>query len=413
MAVPDWPTTFGMNMFLYDFWNAPFGVRVEHTHRLYGAAVGLATIVLAGWFLAFEPRRWMKVLGVVALARGHRPGSPGRDSGDPGLDVPGGRPRLHGPGVLRPDGRPLRLHRPGLARPATARRPTRTTLRRLAAVDAGPGLRPDRAGGLAAALRRPSTALAVHAAGRGRRLVLCRSCVVRSRRAAQGRTAALGPLGSAAWRSAATLQVVLGTGRFVLLLPLDGLPHAVGFYQAVVRTGHQTNAALLFAAAIVLTLRFLSSLSGPAARPSSAARDANPSGPGRAARTGGRRLKTVASLGQPVLAVPEPTPLLAAAGGQARRVPLADQAAAGADGPGDGRRRLPARRPRRGAPGRPWRSRCSGRPWWPAAPGAEPVARAGARRADAADGQPGPAQRPASSAEAAVFGIGPGLLGTG
>ena len=33
MAVPDWPTTFGMNMFMYDFWNAPFGVRVEHTQH--------------------------------------------------------------------------------------------------------------------------------------------------------------------------------------------------------------------------------------------------------------------------------------------------------------------------------------------------------------------------------------------
>src|SRR3954447_7439306 len=67
LAVPDWPNTFGINMFLYDFWNAPFGVQVEHTHRLYGAAVGLATIGLMAWFLAFEPRRWMKVLGVVAL----------------------------------------------------------------------------------------------------------------------------------------------------------------------------------------------------------------------------------------------------------------------------------------------------------------------------------------------------------
>ena len=43
MAVPDWPTTFGMNMFLYDFWNAAWGVFIEHAHRLYGAAVGLAT----------------------------------------------------------------------------------------------------------------------------------------------------------------------------------------------------------------------------------------------------------------------------------------------------------------------------------------------------------------------------------
>ena len=68
MAVPDWPTTFGINMFLYNFWNDPLGVKLEHSHRLYGAAVGLATIFLAAWFLAFEHRRFMKVLGVVALA---------------------------------------------------------------------------------------------------------------------------------------------------------------------------------------------------------------------------------------------------------------------------------------------------------------------------------------------------------
>ena len=37
-------------------------------HRLYGAAVGLATIVLAMCLLAFEPRRWLKGLGVLALA---------------------------------------------------------------------------------------------------------------------------------------------------------------------------------------------------------------------------------------------------------------------------------------------------------------------------------------------------------
>ena len=54
LAVPDWPSTFGINMLLYDFWNAPFGVQMEHSHRLYGAAVGLATLFLAGWFLAFE-----------------------------------------------------------------------------------------------------------------------------------------------------------------------------------------------------------------------------------------------------------------------------------------------------------------------------------------------------------------------
>src|SRR3954447_20596643 len=67
MAVPDWPTTFGINMFLYRFWEAAWGVFIEHGHRLYGAAVGLACIVLCAWFLLAERRAWMKALGVFAL----------------------------------------------------------------------------------------------------------------------------------------------------------------------------------------------------------------------------------------------------------------------------------------------------------------------------------------------------------
>ena len=67
MAVPDWPTTFGINMFLYDMTRAPWGVFGEHTHRLYGAAVGIGTILLMLDFLLFDRRRWIKVMGVVAL----------------------------------------------------------------------------------------------------------------------------------------------------------------------------------------------------------------------------------------------------------------------------------------------------------------------------------------------------------
>src|SRR5271157_4647199 len=63
LAVPDWPTTFGINMFLFNMWDHPFGVRVEHAHRLYGAAVGLFTLILAAWLLIFEPRKWMKWMG--------------------------------------------------------------------------------------------------------------------------------------------------------------------------------------------------------------------------------------------------------------------------------------------------------------------------------------------------------------
>ncbi len=72
MAVPDWPTTFGINMFVYDFFNSPWGVFIEHTHRLYGAAVGLATIILVIWFSVCESsnRRmvgiaWFALLAVI------------------------------------------------------------------------------------------------------------------------------------------------------------------------------------------------------------------------------------------------------------------------------------------------------------------------------------------------------------
>ncbi len=67
MAVPDWPTTFGANMLLYDFMNAPPGVQLEHTHRLLGVAVGLACLVLCVVLVWKGPRPAIKALGVAAL----------------------------------------------------------------------------------------------------------------------------------------------------------------------------------------------------------------------------------------------------------------------------------------------------------------------------------------------------------
>lgn len=49
MAVPDWPTTFGYNLFLYPWQTwvfGPFDLFIEHGHRLLGAAVGLLAIGL-------------------------------------------------------------------------------------------------------------------------------------------------------------------------------------------------------------------------------------------------------------------------------------------------------------------------------------------------------------------------------
>ncbi len=67
MAVPDWPTTFGVNMFLYDFLNSPWGVQLEHTHRLVGAAVGFLCIGITAGYLWRERRGWMKALSVFTL----------------------------------------------------------------------------------------------------------------------------------------------------------------------------------------------------------------------------------------------------------------------------------------------------------------------------------------------------------
>lgn len=46
LAVPDWPNSFGSNMFLYPLSKMTGGIYYEHAHRLYGALVGLTAIAL-------------------------------------------------------------------------------------------------------------------------------------------------------------------------------------------------------------------------------------------------------------------------------------------------------------------------------------------------------------------------------
>ena len=68
MAVPDWPTTFGYNMFLYPWSKMVGGVLYEHTHRLLASLVGSLTLTLAVLLWAVEPRRYVLGLGIAALA---------------------------------------------------------------------------------------------------------------------------------------------------------------------------------------------------------------------------------------------------------------------------------------------------------------------------------------------------------
>ena len=68
LAVPDWPTTFGYNMFFFPFSKWIGGIFFEHVHRLVASTVGFLTIILAVWLWRSEPRRWVRNLGYAALA---------------------------------------------------------------------------------------------------------------------------------------------------------------------------------------------------------------------------------------------------------------------------------------------------------------------------------------------------------
>ena len=67
LAVPDWPTTFGYNMFLYPWAKMVGNIFYEHSHRLVASGVGLLTIGLALTFWFSERRQWLRWLGMAAL----------------------------------------------------------------------------------------------------------------------------------------------------------------------------------------------------------------------------------------------------------------------------------------------------------------------------------------------------------
>ena len=65
LSVPDWPTTFGS---FYKMPRMVGGVQYEHGHRMVAEFVGLLTIILAVWTWRVEKRRWLRLLGLAALA---------------------------------------------------------------------------------------------------------------------------------------------------------------------------------------------------------------------------------------------------------------------------------------------------------------------------------------------------------
>ncbi|MGA0112366.1 MAG: COX15/CtaA family protein [Chthoniobacterales bacterium] len=67
MTVPDWPNSYGYNMFTFPISRWVGGIFYEHTHRLIASGVGLLTVILAVLLWFAEPRRWVRVLGYIAV----------------------------------------------------------------------------------------------------------------------------------------------------------------------------------------------------------------------------------------------------------------------------------------------------------------------------------------------------------
>ena len=71
MAVPDWPTSYGYNMFALPVstWLTG-GVFDEHTHRLWASTVGLFVVALTRWLGGYASRKALLAVGVAEILAG-------------------------------------------------------------------------------------------------------------------------------------------------------------------------------------------------------------------------------------------------------------------------------------------------------------------------------------------------------
>jgi cytochrome c oxidase assembly protein subunit 15 len=68
LAVPDWPSTYGYNMFLFPWARMVGGIFYEHSHRLIGAVTGMLTLALAAALWRVGGRlRWLGLVAVAAV----------------------------------------------------------------------------------------------------------------------------------------------------------------------------------------------------------------------------------------------------------------------------------------------------------------------------------------------------------
>ena len=248
MAVPDWPTTFGINMFLYRFVDSTWGVFIEHRHRLLGAGLGLISIVLAVWFTLRERRLGVKLLGWGALAGVVLQGLLG------GLRVRNNSTELalvHGCSGQAVFGVMVALA------VVTSRKWIDSAANR----DESRGTRAYSLGFLilvyaqiviGAILRHFGSMLIVHVCMAV--CVIVAGCVlsVSVRSSERERTAVRAA--AARLSGAIAAQGVLGVSAWWMLRPFDSVARRVTTWQAIARTGHQGTGALVLGAAVSLAL---------------------------------------------------------------------------------------------------------------------------------------------------------------
>lgn len=70
MAVPDWPNTYGYNMFFFPISKWVGGIFYEHTHRLVASGVGLLTSILALWLYGRSVRPFLRWAGLGLVGMG-------------------------------------------------------------------------------------------------------------------------------------------------------------------------------------------------------------------------------------------------------------------------------------------------------------------------------------------------------
>ena len=70
MSVPDWPNTYGYNLFMYPYYDwffGPWDLFVEHGHRLLASFAGLVTVILAVVAYKVDDRKWYRRLALVGV----------------------------------------------------------------------------------------------------------------------------------------------------------------------------------------------------------------------------------------------------------------------------------------------------------------------------------------------------------